>query len=126
MVTSVIILSLRPVHPMRPDAQDGKCIFRDAGTCRLHHEKKNESGRTSKRQDARNRPVRPARRERAVLHFVVLRKCRWILRPIAIWQSFTFLLQSRKALRSCCNLAKLYVQDEIFIQFMSQRYYIVY
>ena len=32
MVTSVIILSLRPVRPMRPDAQDGKCIFRDA-TC---------------------------------------------------------------------------------------------
>ena len=29
MVTSVIILSLRPVRPMRPDAQDGKCIFRD-------------------------------------------------------------------------------------------------
>ena len=31
MVTSVIILSLRPVRPMRPDAQDGKCIFRDVG-----------------------------------------------------------------------------------------------
>ena len=29
MITSVIILSLRPVRPMRPDAQDGKCIFRD-------------------------------------------------------------------------------------------------
>ena len=29
MVTSVIILSLRPVRPMRPDAQDRKCIFRD-------------------------------------------------------------------------------------------------
>ena len=30
MVTSVIILSLYPVRPMRPDTQDGKCIFRDA------------------------------------------------------------------------------------------------
>ena len=31
MVASVIILSLRPVRPMRPDARDGKCIFRDGG-----------------------------------------------------------------------------------------------
>lgn len=30
MVTSIIILSLRPVHPMRPDAQDAKWTFRDA------------------------------------------------------------------------------------------------
>ena len=29
VTASVIILSLRPVRPMRPDAQDGKCIFRD-------------------------------------------------------------------------------------------------
>ena len=29
MVTSVIILSLRPVCPMRTDVQDGKCIFRN-------------------------------------------------------------------------------------------------
>ena len=28
MVTSVIILSLHPARPMRPDAQDGKYIFR--------------------------------------------------------------------------------------------------
>ena len=41
MVTSVIILSLRPVRPMRPDAQDGKCIFRDGcrdcGAAGRHH-----------------------------------------------------------------------------------------
>ena len=34
MVNSVIILSLRPVRPMRPDAQDGKCIFRDVKATR--------------------------------------------------------------------------------------------
>ena len=52
--------------------------------------KKNASRRTSKRQDARNRPVRPVRWERAVLHLGARRKCRWILRPTAISQSFTF------------------------------------
>ena len=88
--------------------------------------KKNVSVRTSKGHDARNRPVRPVHPERAVLHLGARRKCRWILRPAAISQSSTFLLQSRKALRSCCNLEKLYVQDGIFVQFVSQRYYIVH
>ena len=29
MVTSIIILSVRPARPNCPDAQDEKCIFRD-------------------------------------------------------------------------------------------------
>ena len=48
------------------------------------------------------------------------------LAPDANVGRFCVLLQSRKALRSCCNLTKLYVQDGIFVQFMSQRYYIVH
>ena len=44
------------------------------------------------------------------------------LAPAANVDGFCVLLQSHKALRSCCNLAKLYVQDGIFVQFMSQRY----
>ena len=54
-----------------------------------HHEKKNAPWRNSKRQHERNRPVRPMRRKRAVLHFGTPRKCQWILRPVAIWQFLT-------------------------------------
>ena len=84
--------------------------------------KKNVSVRTSKRQDARNRSVRPVCRERAVLHLGARRKYRWILRPAAISQSFTFLLQSRKALRSGWDFCPIHVPTLLHSTLTPQRY----
>ena len=55
--------------------------------------KKNASWRTSKRQDALNRPVHRVRRERAVLYLGAPRKCRWILCHVPIWPTSTFRAQ---------------------------------
>ena len=74
---------------------------------------KNASWRTSKRQDARNSPVRPVHREQAVLYLGALRKCQWILRHVPIWPTSTSrtrffyqiydLIQFSKMLLSECN-----------------------
>ena len=78
--------------------------------------------RTSKHQYARNRPVRPVRRERAVPHLGAPRKCWWILCPVAISQSFTFLLQSCKALCSGQDFCPIHVPTLLNSTITHQRY----